>query len=265
MSTEKITIKNQHGLKLVIQVDTPDEPKNLVFIEPGQSGTIDQKHIIDFAEAFLENGFIAVRFDPTNSLGESGGELINVTYDNYLEDLEDVINWARGQVWFQQPFALCGHSMGAQAVTWYAEQHPEEISILASMAPVVNYGLYMETLDPDYKKRWQEQGYTEEKSYSKPHFIKRVGWEVNESLKKYDIVPRANKLTMPVVDIVGDQDQPCPPAHQELFMNTVTSQNKKLIIIPGAQHSYRNAASDTYGKELDETKTALSSWLKQNT
>lgn len=264
MNTERFEIKNRRGLKLVIQVDAPDNPENLVFIEPGQSGTIDQKHITAFAEAFLENGFRTVRFDPTNSLGESGGDLINVTYDSYLEDLEDVINWARTQGWFQQPYAVCGHSMGAQAAAWYAEQHPEEILLVAPMAPVINYDLYMTTLDPEEKKIWQEKGYQEAYSKSQPGVVKKVGWSVNESLKKYDIVPNANKLMMPVIDIVGDQDLPCPVKHQEIFMDAITSKSKKLVIIPGAQHSYRNAESDEYSSELNEVKAALSSWLRQN-
>jgi alpha-beta hydrolase superfamily lysophospholipase len=261
MTTEKFTIKNRHGLKLVMQVDTPDNPKNLAFIEPGQSGTIDQKHITAFAEAFLENGFRTARFDPTNSVGESGGELINVTYNNYVQDLEDVISWARTQSWFQQPFAVCGHSMGAQAAAWYAEQHPDEILLAAPMAPVVNYDLYMTTLDPEEKMQWQEKGYQESGSKSRPGVIKRVGWGVNESLKNYDIVPQAGVLTMPLINIVGEKDQPCPVKHQQIFMDAVASPNKKLIIIPGAQHSYRKAGSDEYDQELQETKNTLNSWL----
>lgn len=261
MKTERSEIKNQRGLKLVIQLDTPDNPKNLVFIEPGQSGTIDQVHIAAFAEAFLENGFRTVRFDPTNSLGESGGNLINVTYDNYVEDFEDVINWAREQDWFQQPYAVCGHSMGAQAAAWIAEQHPEEILLAAPMAPVVNYELYETTLDPDEKKQWQEKGYQESTSKSKPGVPKKVGWGVVESLKKYDIVANAHKLTMPVINAVGDKDLPCPLKHQQVFMDAVASPNKKLVVIPGAQHSYRNAESDEYGNEVHEMKQALSSWL----
>jgi pimeloyl-ACP methyl ester carboxylesterase len=260
MKTKRFEIKNRHGLKLVIQVNTPDNPKNLVFIEPGQSGTIDQKHIAAFAEAFLENRFRTVRFDPTNSLGESGGDLINVTYDNYVEDLEDIINWARTQDWFQQPYAVCGHSMGAQAAAWVAEQRPEEVLLVAPMAPVVNYELYETTLDSEEQKLWQEKGYQE--SISKTHgLVKRVGWGVVESLKKYDIVQNADKLTMPVINVVGDKDLPCPVEHQQIFMNSVASPNKKLVIIPGAQHSYRNAGSDEYAQELDEMKEALSSCL----
>ncbi len=259
---KRTEIKNRHGLKLVIQVDTPDNPKNLVFIEPGQSGTIDQKHITAFAEAFLKNSFRVVRFDPTKSVGESGGELINVTYDNYVQDLEDVINWARTQAWFQQPFALCGHSMGAQAVAWYAEHHPSEVLLLAPMAPVVNYDLYMTTLDPEEKRQWQEKGYQESRSKSRPGVIKRVGWRSNESLKKYDIVPQASKLTTPVINIVGEKDQPCPVEHQQIFMDAVASPNKKLVTIAGAQHSYRNAKSDEYSNELQEVEQALSAWLR---
>jgi pimeloyl-ACP methyl ester carboxylesterase len=264
MKTERFEIKNRHRLKLVIQVDAPDDSKSLVFIEPGQSGTIDQKHITAFAEAFLENGYTSVRFDPTNSVGESGGELINVTYDNYFEDLEDVINWARSQTWFQQPFALCGHSMGAQATAWYAEQHPEEVSLLATMAPVINYELYMTTLTPDEIKNWQEVGYQETASRSQPGKTYRVGWGVNESLKKYDIVPDAGKLTMPVINVVGEKDKPCPVKHQQIFMDAVANPNKKLVIISGAQHSYRNAESDEYADELDEMKEALSSYLREH-
>ena len=263
MRTERATIKNRHGLKLVIQVDTPDNFQNLVFIEPGQSGTIDQKHIEAFAVAFLENGFRTVRFDPTNSLGESGGELINVTYDNYEQDLEDVINWARTQTWFQQPFALCGHSMGAQAVAWYAERHPAEVLLLAPMAPVVNYDLYMKTLDPEEKRQWQEKGYDEYPSKYRPGVIKKVGWGINESLKKYDIMPLAGNLTMPVINIVGERDQPCPLEHQRIFMDAVANPNKKLITIASAQHSYRNDKTDEYNGELEEVRQSLSSWLRE--
>jgi pimeloyl-ACP methyl ester carboxylesterase len=159
MKTERTSIKNRHGLKLVIQVDTPDNPKNLVFIESGQGGTIDQIHITAFAEAFLVNNFRTVRFDPTNSVGESGGNVTDVTYD---------------------------------------------------------------------------------------------------------ILPEASKLTIPIINIVGEKDQPCPIKHQNIFMDAIASNNKKLIEISAAEHSYRNAQTQQYGKEVQEAKEALSTWLRDN-
>ena len=263
MKTERFTIKNRHGLKLVIQVEAPEDPKNLVFIAHGQGGSMKQDHIRAFGQAFLENSYRVVFFDATNSLGESGGDLMDVTYDNYVADLEDVIDWARKQEWFQQPFALCGASMGAQSTAWYAEHQPKEVKLLVPAAPTVNFDLWVNTMDSEYRKQWQERGYKDEFSRTLK-IMKRVGWGVAESLKKFDILPLAGKLTMPVLILVGEFDQPCPVKNQIKFYNLIPGP-KKLIKVANAEHSFRNHQTQEHGKELQEAKAALSSWLKENT
>jgi pimeloyl-ACP methyl ester carboxylesterase len=258
----KHTIKNRRGLKLVIQVDEPENPKDLVFITHGQGGFKEQVHVQAFAEVFLENNFRVVRFDATNSIGESEGDMMNVTYTNYIEDLEDVISWARGQEWFQSPFALCGQSMGAQSTAWYAEEHPDEVKLLAPIAPVVNYELYEKTLDPKEKKEWQSKGYVEMSSRSKPGVIKKVGWGVNENLKQYDLLPNAGKLSMPVLFMVGEFDEPCPYENQKVLFDKISSTNKKFVRFPGLEHSFRNNETREYDEGLDKVKKTLGDWLK---
>lgn len=264
METERTTIKNRAGLKLVIQVDRPDSAKDVAFIAHGKGGFMGQKHIIAFAEAFEQNGFITVRFDATHALGESEGDMIDVTYDSYVNDLEDVINWARGQAWFREPFSLCGQSMGAQSTAWYAEQHPDEIDLLAPIAPTVNYELWAKTMDPAYLKSWKERGYVEEPSRSKPGAIGRSGWALNESFKKFDLLPNAGKLTMPVFFMVGEFDKPCPEANQKILYDKIPSNDKTFVKIAGAEHSFRNAKTGEHGAELAEAKAALSNWLKKH-
>jgi pimeloyl-ACP methyl ester carboxylesterase len=261
MKSERFEIKNKHGLKLVIQVDTPENPTNLVFIAHGQGGSMVQVHIQAFGQAFFENNFRAVYFDATHALGQSEGDLIDVTYDNYVEDLEDVISWTRTQSWFQQPFALCGQSMGAQSTAWYAEHHPNEIKLLAPIAPTVNFDLWISTMTPEYRKQWQERGYKEEMSRTLG-VMKRVGWGVAESLKKFDLIPDAGKLTMPVFFMAGEFDQPCPIENQLKLYDSIPSKNKKFVKIPGAEHSFRNKETQQYGREVQEAKAALSSWLQ---
>jgi len=261
MKTERFEIKNRHGLKLVIKVDTPDSPKNLAFIAHGQGGSMIQVHIQAFGQAFLGNGYRVVYFDATHALGESEGDLIDVTYDNYIEDLEDVINWARTQDWFQQPFALCGQSMGAQSTAWYAEHHPDEIKLVAPIAPTVNFDLWMKTFDPNYIKNWRERGYKEELSRTLG-VMKKVGWGVAESLKKFDLLPGAGKLTMPVFFMAGEFDQPCPYENQKILFDNIPSKNKKFVKIAGAEHSFRNNDTQEYGSEVQEAKEALGSWLR---
>lgn len=261
METEKVTIKNRRGLKLVIQVDTPDNPTELVFIAHGQGGFKEQVHVSSYAEVFANNGFRVVRFDATHALGESEGDMIDVTYDSYIEDLEDVINWARTQEWFQEPFSLCGHSMGAQSTAWYAEQHPEQIKYLAPFAPTVNYELWMSTLDPQFKKDWQEKGYKEEISRSKG-VVKKVGWGVAESLKKYDLLPKAKNLNMPVLFMAGEFDQPCPYKNQKVMFDLIPEGKKKFVRIDGVEHSFRDARTGQYDEKLDLVKENLDNWLK---
>lgn len=261
---QRIDIKNRHGLKLVIQVDTPDNPKDLVFIAHGQGGFMGQVHIEAFAEAFLENNFRVVRFDATHAMGESEGDMFDVTYDSYVEDLEDVISWAKAQTWIQEPFALCGASMGAQSTTWYAEHHSQDIQYLVALAPPVNFDLWIKK-HPEHIKGWQEKGYVEMISKSKPGLVKKVGWGVNESLKKYDLLPLAEKLTMPVLFMSGEFDTSCPVEIQEVLFNSIPSQNKIFIKTPNAEHNFRNHKTDEYGQELQEAKEALGSWLRETT
>ena len=262
MKTERFEIKNRHGLKLVIQVDSPDNPQNLAFVCHGRGGAMIQTHIQAFGQAFLENNFRVVYFDSTNSLGQSGGDMLNLTYDTYFADLEDVISWSRQQPWFQEPFALCGHSLGAQAVAWYAEHHPNAVKYLAPIAPVVNFELYSKTMAPGYLEKWQKDGFVAEPSRSLPGVIGKTGWGLVESQKKYDLLPMADKLTMPVFFMAGEFDQPCPYENQIILFDRIPSKNKKFVKIGGAEHSFRNAKTQVYGKEVQEAKQVLSSWLR---
>jgi pimeloyl-ACP methyl ester carboxylesterase len=262
MSIKRIAIKNRHDLKLVIQVDEPENPTNLVFIAHGQGGFIEQPHIQAFADAFLENDFRVVRFDATNSIGESDGDIINVTTTNYLEDLQDVIKWARTQQWYKEPFALAGHSMGGMSTALYAEQHPKEVLCLAPIAAVINYHLAESKYDPKDLKSWQKQGYQESKSYSKPGVVKRVRWGFMEDLKKYDLLRNASRLAMPVLLMAGEDDKGTPYKHQKILYDAMPGNKVTLLKVENADHNFRG--SGDYAKKLREVKKAISEWLRNN-
>lgn len=261
--TQKYTITNRHGLDLVIQIDqTVENPSKLVFIAHGQKGTMRQPHIEAFARAFLSNNYRVVRFDATHSVGESGGDFEDVTYDTYVSDLEDVIEWARTQEWYGVPFALCGHSMGAQSITWYSEHNPENVSLLAPMAPVINFELHTKTYEQYELEDWRTKGYKEVTTSVLPNRTFRLKWKVEESLKQFDILPLAKKLTMPVLNIVGGDDKPCPPSHQKIFMDRVASNQKELIVLDGLEHSYRNSATNQIDGSLEKLELRMTEWIK---
>ncbi len=252
----KKIIKNREGKKVVILIEESLKPIGLALVMHGLGGWKEQAHIETFASAFRKANYTVVRFDTTNSFGESDGEYENATTTNYFEDLEDVIFWARNRGWYQEPFILAGHSLGGICTALYAQNNPEKIKGLAPISTVVSGELSLETYSKKGLKDWKETGWQERESSSRPGLIKKLKWKHMEDRLKYSLLPKADKLTMPVLIIVGDQDDRTPPAHQKILYKALPGP-KEMHIISGAEHTFREK------KHLDEIKGILLAWIKK--
>ncbi|MBI2547667.1 MAG: alpha/beta hydrolase [Candidatus Aenigmarchaeota archaeon] len=234
--TQSIIIKNRKGQNISVLVDKPQNPEGLAIVMHGLGGSKEQPHVAIFAEAFKESGYTVVRFDTTNTFGESDGRYEDATVTNYYEDLEDVIVWAKTQSWYVEPFCLVGHSLGGISIILYAEKHPEEIKGLAPISTVVSGRLSAEA--PKHSKtlrEWEKSGWREEKSISHPGRIKRLPWSHMVDRLKYDVLPEVNNLTMPVLLIVGEKDGSTPYKHQKLLYDKLPGK-KELHVIKNAAH-----------------------------
>lgn len=250
---EKITIKNRKGQNIVVLVEKVKNSKGLAFIMHGLGGFKEQAHIETMADAFKEKGFTAVRFDTTNTFGESDGDYQDATTTNYYEDLEDVIDWAQEQNWYQEPFILVGHSLGGICSALYAQKHPKKVRAIAPISTVVSGALILET-DREEIKKWQKTGWRVAESKSKPGVIKKLPWSHIEDRLKYDLMPNVGKLTMPVLLIVGELDDSTPPEHQKILYSALPGK-KELHIIKGAKHTFREK------KHLEEIRRIFLNWI----
>lgn len=104
----------------------------------GLSGCKDEFHIASFAETFSSSGYTVIRFDTTNTFGESDGDYAEATVTSYYNDLEDVIKWAGKQEWYEEPFFLVGHSLGGISTAHFAENFPEKVKGLAPLSTVIS-------------------------------------------------------------------------------------------------------------------------------
>ncbi len=251
--SEKIFIKNRKDQKVVVLLEKADEQKGLVFVMHGLGGFKEQPHIQTFADAFLEEGFTVVRFDTTNTIGESDGKYEEATTTNYYEDLEDVVSWAKSQEWYEEPFWLAGHSLGGISTALFAEKYPERVKAVAPISTVVSGKLTLETGREEIEK-WKETGWREKESKSKPGFIKRLPWSHVEDRLKYDLLPGADKLKMPVLLIVGENDDATPPEHQKILFDKLSGE-KELHVIKGAPHTFREK------EHLEEVKGIIKKWI----
>src|SRR3989338_7140177 len=142
-------IKSRTGKRIAVILEGEEKRGPLAFVMHGLGGWKEQPHIKTFADAFLDNGFTVVRFDTTNTFGESDGKYEDATTTNYYEDLEDVIAWAGGEPWYLEPFWLAGHSLGGICTALFAEKFPEKVATLAPISTVISGKLSAET--PKYK------------------------------------------------------------------------------------------------------------------
>jgi len=252
---EKITIQNKKKQNIAVILEKAENQKGLAFVMHGFSGFKEQPHIETFANAFKEKEFTVIRFDTTNTLGESDGDLIDATLTNYYEDLQDVIKWAETQNWYQEPFVLAGHSLGGISSALFAEKNPEKVKALAPISTVVS-GLLTE-IAPSFKEveeEWKRKGIREWESISQPGVMKKIKWSHVEDRRKYDLIPEVNKLKMPVLMIVGELDDTTPLEHQQLLYAKIPGK-KELHIIKGAEHTFRTK------EHLEEIKQIFLGWI----
>ena len=254
----KQTIQNRKRQKIVVLVEKQPKQAGLAFVMHGLSGFKEQPHIKTFAEAFRDNGYTVVRFDTTNTFGESYGNYENATTTNYYEDLEDVISWAATQTWYQEPFCLTGHSLGGYCTARYAEQYPEKVKAIAPISAVISGALTVETgkLRPGLFEEWERTGWKVEPHVSRPGTFKRIKWSHMEDRMTHDLLPKVGTLTMPVLIIVGELDTSTLPEHQKLLYDKLSG-SKEFHVIKNAPHTFRDP------EQLSEIKKIMDAWIKR--
>lgn len=261
----KKTIKNRKDQDLVLNIDISKTQTGLVFILHGLGGFKEQEHIQAFAKAFRQNDFSVVNIDAANSLGESGGRFEEASVTNHYQDLEDAIKWAKSQKWYQEPFALAGHSLGALSTALYAENYPDEVMASAPISLVVSGELSWEAhkkFKPKEFEQWKESGWLEKDSKSKPGIKKRLPWSHMEDRLKYDLMKKIDNLTMPVILIVGQKDISTPPDQQIIFYENLPGA-KEIHIIEDVEHSFRNKDGEYDNEALEKVCSLISSWIKK--
>ncbi|MFM2414667.1 MAG: hypothetical protein RI911_360 [Candidatus Parcubacteria bacterium] len=239
---EKLFITNRKGERLCCVVRHHKEHRGVAVVLHGLAATKDQKMIVAAATAFADSDFTVLRFDATNSFGESDGSIEHATLTKHTEDLEDVLAWVQQQPWYSGDLLLAGHSMGGYSVARYAELHPEQVAVLFPISPVVSGELTLqshEAYEPGYIARWKDTGWRSDMSVSSPGQIRRIPWSHMEDRLKHSLLTDVSALRMPTTIIVGSDDRVTTPEHMQLLLDAVPAQHKKLVIVPECAHVFR--------------------------
>lgn len=240
---EKIFVHNRAQERVCVVVRKHEAPRGTAVVLHGLGATKDQKMIVAASHVLFEYGYTTLRFDATNTFGESDGDIEKATLTKHYEDLEDVLEWLQQQPWHVQLLTLVGHSMGGYAVARYAELYPERVAQVFPISPVVSGALTLEAHiahDPAYIESWRTTGWREDSSVSSPGRVRRIPWSHMEDRLQHSLLPDAYKLTMPVTVIVGAADTVTTVAHMQIFLDALPGGKKQLIVIPDCGHVFRS-------------------------
>jgi len=248
---EKLFIKARGGEKIAVIIDRSNNSKGLVFVLHGLGSSKDSDYIKAFAQAFSDKDFTVIRFDHRHSNNESEGEYKDVNFTNTYQDLEDVINWAKSQDWYREPFVLSGHSMGAGCAIWYAVNNPKKVLALASISTVIGG---RQTLDK-FKKE-DLTAYVDNNNLSfKNRILLEIQWyKFKKDILNYNLFPEVSKVNIPIIMIVGEKDINTPLEDQMKVYNAVSG-DKEIHVIKEATHTFREA------NHLAEIASLLKNWI----
>ncbi|MBI3458707.1 hypothetical protein HY061_00365 [Candidatus Azambacteria bacterium] len=84
--------------------------------------------------------------------------------------------------------------------------------------------------------------------------MKRLPWSHIVDRLKYDLLPNASNLTMPVLLITGEKDISTPPDHVQILFEALPGP-REYHIIKNAPHTFRDI------EHLAEIKNLFLKWI----
>ena len=128
MPTERFTITNRQGKRLVGLIDYPagdGAVGKLLVACHGYGGDKDGRYLRTIADTLTTAGMGLVRFDFTNGAGESEGTLKGASVAGYADDLDDVLDYLRTLPRLaQSAVAVGGHSYAGRVALVVAARRP---------------------------------------------------------------------------------------------------------------------------------------------
>jgi len=218
---EAITVLNRKKQRLsaLLHVPAKATDKIIIFTHSFKGDKNYQPIIGEFAKRICDEGFAMLRFDCFGS-GESEGDFEESTVRTQIEDLEDVINYAKSQGYTR--ICLIGLSLGTSHSIMACD---DSISCMVLWSPIFTHkGLYEEYKDEFLGK----------------DFIiitrKLTGEEVKFGRAMLEDF-RSVKPTCPVLAIIGSEDDAISEGKALEHMDLLSGEHT-LEVISGGDHNF---------------------------
>lgn len=235
---KEIFIKNRNGLNMAVRLNIDENKNKLVFLEHGLGARKEYPHMTVLEEVFASHGYNVVNIDATNSLNASENSAIGITTTGHYQDLEDVIEWAKTQSFYTEPFALAGQSLGAISVVKYAGQFPKKVNLLIPCAfPYYNYN---EQELNSFAKEIIKNGFYDKVSKSTGRVLHMTTAYV-EDMKNLDLTNQIKNITADTHVLIGLADSEKHINNSKALYEMLNCK-KHLYLLPNVPHDLANTS-----------------------
>lgn len=234
---KEIFIKNRKGLKMAVRLNIDSDRDKLVFLEHGLGARKEYPHMLVLEEFFAKYGYNVVNLDATNSLNASDSSAEGITFTGHYQDLEDVIEWAKTQNFYKEPFALAGQSLGAEAVMFYAGKNPSKVELVISAAlPWIDGNIEVKV-----NKRTEDilkQGFYDQISRSTGRVL-RIYKNYLDDVSKYNLTDVIKNVTARIYLLVGGGDSEYHIQNSKRVYEMLNCP-KRLFLLENVPHDLAN-------------------------
>ena len=256
----KLELNGSQG-KLYTLLQYPDEVKKdvkypLVIICHGFSGNCESYLEEVLSKDVVKLGMAALRFD-FNGHGKSDGLFQDMTVPNEIEDLKDVIKWARDQSWVES-IGLVGHSQGGVVVSMVSGELGDSIikaEVLRAPAAVLRDDALRGNTMGAYYDPWNIKGDYIELPGSPEAGSLKLGKEYIKTAMTLPIYETAGKYRGPTLILQGTHDRIVPYTYAERYNEVINGSLLKLI--DGENHMFSNSLTDSCQFIADWLKAQL--------
>ncbi|MBC1239545.1 alpha/beta hydrolase [Nostoc sp. 2RC] len=239
---EAFVFQNKRGQNLVgvLHHGQGNEPQPCLIVCHGFAGTKigGSRRFVEFARYAIKHNFSIFRFDFAGS-GDSDGDLVDLTLDRELEDLEaaiDLVTTIDGID--QNAIGLVGHCLGAVTVIRESAKNSKIYKTVA-WAPFTDLaGTVMRLIGEDSFSVLEDG---DEAEFIYHGELMKCGPAIITESCELDMFKEIEQVHQPLLIIHGTEDATVPLQEVKQLVEQVqiTSPNPpKLQIIEGAHHSF---------------------------
>src|ERR1700674_1586239 len=244
VSLAAFDIPRAGGLFIRGEVYPAASPLGSVVICHGFKGFAHCAFFPYLARSLAESGLTAITFDFSGSgIGRDRETFTEPyafagnTFSKELEDIANVVDYARRMKFIKGKFGLFGHSRGGAMAILYAATPDAEVKSLVTWAAIGRTTWWT----PDEALIWRKRGYAEVTN-SRTGQVMRMGTELLDDVEvngntKLNVAAAAAKIKVPWLIVHGTADETVPSTDAER-LHELSNGVSTLRLIEGANHTF---------------------------